>query len=168
MACARLDLASPFLAPAAPHLLARDEPLPRLAAFLAGAAEAFGEQAAVSASGELERFADGLRQGALAAAMVPADREAMPDGGATLIAQAGGRSSPVWTRAGGAAAALAGGLLSRGSSPRRRRRWLSAGGTASAGLYRSLDWPCGTQLSYARPGARLTWPAPATTIAATW
>ncbi|HEX6011194.1 MAG TPA: GNAT family N-acetyltransferase, partial [Geminicoccaceae bacterium] len=159
-ACARFDLASPFLAPPAPHLLARDEPLPRLAAFLAGAAEAFGEQAAVSASGELERFADGLRQGALAAAMVPADREAMPISGATLI-RAGGVAelAGVWTRAGwrrrGHARAVCALLLERFFAEGGDVAWLSAGGTASVGLYRSLGfWPCGTQLNYARPGAR--------------
>ena len=157
MACARLDLASPFLAPAAPHLLARDEPLPRLAAFPAGAAEAFGEQAAVSASGELERFADGC---ARARSRRPWCRRTGGDAGkrrhadlrrrvAELPGCGPGRVAPPRPRAGGAR------CCSRGSSPRRRRRPLSAGGTASAGLYRSLGfWPCGTQLNYARPGAR--------------
>jgi ribosomal protein S18 acetylase RimI-like enzyme len=160
MACGRLDLAPPFAAPSAPRLLAGDEPLPRLAAFLAGAAEAFGEQAAVLASGELERFADGLRRGALAAAMVPADGEVAPVSGATLI-RAGGVAelAGVWTRAGwrrrGHARAVCALLLGRFFADGGEVAWLSAGDAASAGLYRGLGFrPCGTQLNYARPGAR--------------
>jgi ribosomal protein S18 acetylase RimI-like enzyme len=160
MACGRLDPASPSVALVAPQLLGGDEPLPRLAAFLAGAAEAFGERAAVSASGELGRFADRLRQGALEAAMVLADSEATPVSGATLI-RAGGVAelAGVWTRAGwrrrGYARAVCALLLERFFAEGGEVAWLSAGDTASAGLYRSLGFrPCGTQLNYARPGAR--------------
>jgi ribosomal protein S18 acetylase RimI-like enzyme len=156
----RLDLAQPCVSSIAPRLLAGDDPPPRLAAFLAGAAEAFGEQAAVSAPGELERFADGLRQGALAAAMVPAEGEVTPVSGATLV-RAGGVAelAGVWTRAGwrrrGHARAVCALLLERFFAGDGEVAWLSAGDAAGAGLYRGLGfWPCGTQLNHARPGAR--------------
>jgi ribosomal protein S18 acetylase RimI-like enzyme len=159
MACGPLDLAPLRASPVAPRPLAGDESRSRLAAFLAGAAEAFAEQAAVSASGELERFADGLRRGALAAAMVPADREATPVSGATLIGAGGvAELAGVWTRAGwrrrGHARAACALLLERFFAEGGEVVWLSAGDAASAGLYRGLGfWPCGTQLNYARPGA---------------
>jgi ribosomal protein S18 acetylase RimI-like enzyme len=136
------------------RLLAADEPRSLLAAFLARAAEAFGEPAALLAAGEVERLAAGLARGAVMAAAALEDGR--PVSGASLIRAgrvaelAGVWTSAAWRRRGLARRCCAR-LLERFFADGGEVAWLSAGDAASAGLYRSIGFsPLGTQLNYAR------------------
>ena len=153
-------------------LLARGAPASLLGAFLAAAAEAFGEPEAPLVAGELERFAQGLDRGTLAAAVV-ADGE-LPVSGSSLIGPgpvaelAGVWTRPPWRRR-GYARAVCGLLLERyrrrrgaglavGGRPRERRA-LSPPGLRAVRRAAQL---CRTRVR------RLTPRSPLTTIPNTW
>ena len=125
-----------------------------LQAFLAGAAEAFEEEAAILAEGELERFARGLASRTIAATQTLVDRT--PVAGASLIrADKVGELAGVWSvpahRRRGHARASCYLLLDRFFADGGELAWLSAGDAGSAALYGGLGFrPCGTQLNYAR------------------
>ncbi len=147
----------PAAVPVEPRLLGAEAPRSLLAAFLAGAGEAFGEAASLQAPGELERFADGLRRGTIeAAAMLDATR---PVSGASLTGRADvAELVGVWTcaewRRRGYARATCTRLLQHLFDAGGALAWLSAGDSASCRLYRSLGFqPCGVQLNYVGPAA---------------
>jgi ribosomal protein S18 acetylase RimI-like enzyme len=152
------------LATGAPaRLLTADEPRPMLASFLGGAAEAFGEPAAMLAAGEVERLATGLARGAVVAAA--ALMGGRPVSGASLIRAgrvaelAGVWTSAAWRRRGLARRCCAL-LLERFFGGGGEVAWLSASDAAGASLYRSLGFaPLGTQLNYARLSAGQLEPA---------
>jgi ribosomal protein S18 acetylase RimI-like enzyme len=152
------------LATGAPaRLLTADEPRPMLASFLGGAAEAFGEPAAMLAAGEVERLATGLARGAVVAAA--ALMGGRPVSGASLIRAgrvaelAGVWTSAAWRRRGLARRCCAL-LLERFFGDGGEVAWLSASDAAGASLYRSLGFaPLGTQLNYARLSAGQLEPA---------
>lgn len=147
----------PSSLPVEPTLLDGETPQPLLAAFLAGAGEAFGETESIQAPGELERFAVGLRRGTIeAAAVLDTTR---PVSGASLTGCADvAELVGVWTRAEwrrrGYARATCTRLLQHLFAAGGALVWLSAGDTASCRLYRSLGFqPCGMQLNYVGPAA---------------
>ncbi len=131
-----------------------------LQAFLGAAAVAFGEEASISAPGEVERLADGLRAGAIVAAAVTAGEK--PVAGASLI-RAGAVAElvgvwclPEWRRRGLADASCRA-VLQRFFAAGGEVAWLSAGDAATARLYRKLGFAgCGSQLNYAGPAVALT------------
>jgi ribosomal protein S18 acetylase RimI-like enzyme len=125
-----------------------------LRAFLAGAAEAFGEQTMLAAS-ELEHFADGLANGTIGATQVRLGGK--PVAGASLIRTGSvGELAGVWSvaahRRQGHARACCRLLLDQFFADGGELAWLSAGDPRSANLYLDLGFqPCGTQLNYAGP-----------------
>ena len=130
-------------------------PLPLITAFLRGAAATFGDRAALLAPGELERFADGLARGTIAAAVALEGSE--PIGGASLIGRGPvAELAGVWTHAEcrrrGLALAICVRLLEHFFAAGGEIAWLSTADAASGALYRRVGFtPCGSQLNYIGP-----------------
>ncbi len=156
MALRRSDFVPPRIRPHV-RLLDGMTPMPLITAFLRGAAATFGDRAALLAPGELERFADGLARGTIAAAVVLEGSE--PVGGASVVGR--GRVAElagVWTHADwrrrGLALAICVRLLEHFFAAGGEVLWLSTDEAASASLYRRLGFaPCGRQLNYIGPVA---------------
>ena len=128
------------------------DPPDAIGAFLLGAANVFGQRAGLLAPGEIDRFAEGLERGTLAAAWVRRGRQ--PVAGASLIGRgpvaelAGVWTLPAFRRQGHARACcrlLLGDFFARGGE----LVWLSVHEPAAGALYADLGfWPCGTQLNF--------------------
>ena len=156
MALRRSDFAPPATSAPA-RLLDEAAPLPLITGFLRGAAETFGDRAALLAPGELERFADGLARGTIAAAATFDGSQSI--GGASLIgAGPVAELAGVWTHTGWRRRSLALAacvrLLQHFFAAGGEVAWLSAADAASAALYRRIGFtPCGMQLNYIGPSA---------------
>jgi ribosomal protein S18 acetylase RimI-like enzyme len=147
----------PCPAMSVPRVQALDAATPRglLDRFLDGAAAAFGEPAAMLATGEVDRLALGLRTGTVVAAAAMAGKT--PVAGASVIrAGAVGELVGVWClqawRRRGLARSSCRLVIERFFRAGGEVVWLSAGDAASTNLYRGLGFvACGTQLNFAEP-----------------
>lgn len=128
------------------------DPPDAIGAFLSGAASVFGQRAGLLAAGEIDRFAEGLERGSLAAAWVR--RGHQPVAGASLIGcgpvaeLAGVWTLPAFRRQGHARACcrlLLEDFFARGGE----LVWLSVHEPAAGALYAGLGFrACGTQLNF--------------------
>ena len=142
--------------PSGARLLGPGDPPGVIGDFLLGAATVFGQRAGLLGPGEIERFADGLARGTLAAARVRRGQETVA--GASLIGRgAVAELAGVWTlpasRRQGHARACCRLLLEDFFAGGGKLAWLSVHEPEAGALYAALGFrPCGTQLNFTGAG----------------